>query len=204
MAKGIENYPNIDTSNPTAYPNGIIKNNTGNGNGTPLNVETLADIYAFFDKLLRAAGITASGDPDNETNGHQYYEALFASPDFDAVTGLQTHWVNEGSGTYNDLQKQVDKFGVVHLRGCIKRNDTNTGNAVKICTLPPGYRPLKTEIFTLHVLSDAYGGTGVCYVTIEANGDVTPYAYHDAAALLDVLNAAGDLVSFDGVSFATF
>jgi len=73
MAIGIVNYPNRDTSDLTAYPNGQIKNDPS---GTPVNVLTNGDVQIFFDKLLRIAGITANGLPDNETNGYQLVTAL--------------------------------------------------------------------------------------------------------------------------------
>ena len=66
MAKGIQNYPNINTTDPTAYPNGIIKDTP---NGTPVNVVTNADIHSTLDKLLRYQGANANNTPDNETNG---------------------------------------------------------------------------------------------------------------------------------------
>ena len=73
MAKGIQNYPNINTTDPTAYPNGIIKDTP---NGTPVNVVTNADIHSTLDKLLRYQGANANNTPDNETNGYQYFKAM--------------------------------------------------------------------------------------------------------------------------------
>lgn len=73
MAIGIVNYPNRDTSDLAAYPNGQIKNDPS---GTPVNVLTNGDVQIFFDKLLRICGITANGLPDNETNGYQLVDAL--------------------------------------------------------------------------------------------------------------------------------
>ena len=72
MAVGIENYTNIDTTDPTKYPEGQIRNNNGSGNGTPVNTETYGDLHQFFAALLRIAGIAASGTPENATNGYQY------------------------------------------------------------------------------------------------------------------------------------
>lgn len=78
MAVGIENFTNIDTSNPTAYPKGNLQDDAAGVNGTPLNVATLGDIFQTFAKLLDAAGITANGTPDNVTNGYQYFDAMQA------------------------------------------------------------------------------------------------------------------------------
>lgn len=75
MAIGIENLTNIDTSNPSLFPNGCIKDDTGTGNGTPANKLAVNDIYFFFDKLMRLAGITASNSFDTESSS-QYITAL--------------------------------------------------------------------------------------------------------------------------------
>ena len=72
--KGI--LANIDNSDPTNYPNGRIQNNTGSGNGTPVNEFVKGDLHEFFDKCLRLYGISHNGLPDNETNGYQTIEAV--------------------------------------------------------------------------------------------------------------------------------
>lgn len=76
MAVGIENFPNIDTTDPTNYPHGAIKDDPAGVSGTPLYSGTLNDMYQFFDQLLTKASMTANGLPDNVTNGFQYYDAL--------------------------------------------------------------------------------------------------------------------------------
>lgn len=78
MAIGIENYPNVDTSDPVNYPNGIVKDGAPGVPPTPVNKFTNGDMHMFFDKLLRLAGLVASGDPENETNGYQLIDALIA------------------------------------------------------------------------------------------------------------------------------
>lgn len=69
---------NINNSDPANYPDGRIKNNTGGGNGTPVNEEVYGDIHEMKDKLMRLYGIEHNGLPDNETNGYQFVEALVA------------------------------------------------------------------------------------------------------------------------------
>lgn len=68
---------NVITSDP-AFPNGRLRNNTGTGNGTPVNEQVYGDIHSNKDKLLDLYGIDANGLPDNETNGYQYIDALRA------------------------------------------------------------------------------------------------------------------------------
>lgn len=69
---------NINNSDPANYPDGRIKNNTGSGNGTPVNEEVYGDIHEMKDKLMRLYGIEHNGLPDNESNGYQFVEALIA------------------------------------------------------------------------------------------------------------------------------
>jgi hypothetical protein len=69
---------NIDNANPTLYPNGRIKDNTGSGNGTPVNEFVYGDLHEMKDKLMRLYGIVPNDLPDNELNGFQLIDALRA------------------------------------------------------------------------------------------------------------------------------
>lgn len=117
MAIGIQNFTNVDTSDPTNYPSGQIKDDTGAGDGTPVNVETNGDIQQFFTKLLELAGITASGDPDNETNGYQLIQAL---TNFNSLSITGGEWVaannvaftanNDPVGSYTSITYTYNKY----------------------------------------------------------------------------------------------
>lgn len=72
------NQANIDNSDPAKYPNGRIKDNTGAGDGTPVNEEVYGDFHEMKDKLMRLYGLQFNGLPDNETNGYQFVDALRA------------------------------------------------------------------------------------------------------------------------------
>lgn len=78
MAIGIENYPNLDTTDPANFPHGAIKDNPGDDTGTPVNRLTTNDIHQFFAKMLANAGISANNLAEDETNGYQYIQALMA------------------------------------------------------------------------------------------------------------------------------
>nr|WP_299067191.1 hypothetical protein [uncultured Allomuricauda sp.] len=80
MARDKGVLTNIDKSNPPAYPNGRIKDNTGADDGTPVNEFVYGDFHELMAKLMRLAGITYNGQPDNEINGYQLLEALSANP----------------------------------------------------------------------------------------------------------------------------
>jgi hypothetical protein len=76
MAINKGDQPNIDKSNLPAYPNGQIQDNDGTDNGTPVARVVFSDIFEFFDKLMRLAGLGYSGTFDNEQNGYQLIKAL--------------------------------------------------------------------------------------------------------------------------------
>lgn len=69
---------NIDNSDLAKYPNGRIKNQTGSGDGTPVNEFVYGDLHEAKDKLMRLYGISYNGLPDNEQNGYQLIDALIA------------------------------------------------------------------------------------------------------------------------------
>jgi len=73
----LSSNPNVILSDPN-FPNGRIRNNTGTGNGTPVNEAVYGDIHVNKDKLMDLYGIVANGLPDNEANGYQMIEALRA------------------------------------------------------------------------------------------------------------------------------
>lgn len=78
MARDKKFAPNIDNSSPSVYPNGKIQDNTGSGNGTPVNNYIYSDLHEMKDKLMRLYGLDYNGLPDNETNGFQLVDALRA------------------------------------------------------------------------------------------------------------------------------
>jgi hypothetical protein len=77
MAIKLEDKPN--TVAPDAdYPYGNIQDNTGGNNGTPVNALVYADFHQFFAKMMAESAIVYNDQPDNATNGFQYFLALQA------------------------------------------------------------------------------------------------------------------------------
>lgn len=74
----LQSNPNVDNSDLANYPDGRIKDNTGSGNGTPVNRNVYGDLHANISKLMRLYGIVPSGLPDNETNGYDIIDSLVA------------------------------------------------------------------------------------------------------------------------------
>lgn len=76
MATGLENYPQIDTTDPTNFPFGAVKDNPGDDSGTPVNRLTHNDYHQFFRFLLYAVSINPNGLPESIGNSLQYINAL--------------------------------------------------------------------------------------------------------------------------------
>ena len=88
----LKNNPNVILSDAN-YPNGRIRNNTGTGNGTPVNEGVYGDIHVNKDKLMDLYGIIPNDLPDNEANGYQIIEshrALATKNDFILPLNLNT------------------------------------------------------------------------------------------------------------------
>jgi hypothetical protein len=76
MARDFSAQTGIDTSDPTNFPNGRVKDTVGPTAGTAWKEAITGDFTQFFQKLLIDAGITANDDPDSVGNGYQLIDAL--------------------------------------------------------------------------------------------------------------------------------
>jgi hypothetical protein len=76
--RALNTNPNVDNSDLVNYPLGRIKNNTGSGNGTPVNERVYGDIHQTIAKMMRLYNILPNNLPDNETNGFQIIESIVA------------------------------------------------------------------------------------------------------------------------------
>ena len=95
MARNKATLQNIDLSNPSDYLNGRIKDNTGSGDGTPVNERVYGDFHQLVAKLMNLSGLDFNNLPENETNGYQYIESL------------------RNLATKNDLNYELSKSGSV-------------------------------------------------------------------------------------------
>lgn len=107
MAIGLENYPNIDVSDPAKYPSGAIKDNPGDNTGTPVNKLVYNDMHQFFFALLLQAGIAATGNPENAVDGYQYIEALVAKIRATIATDTQKGTVELATQTEVDTGTDI-------------------------------------------------------------------------------------------------
>jgi len=157
MAKKLINIPNTGPAN-VDYPNGKINDDSGSGNGTPVNEAVIGDIIQFFQKLLIGAGITANNLFDNDNNGYQLVDAL--DDRIHEKMPPTAAWLNMTSAGNYDLDYRLTNLDSVQVRLLLQK--TFLAN-VTILTLPSGYRPTKELVF-----STEYDGS----IIIQTNGVV--------------------------------
>lgn len=75
MAIKLLDKPNVESVS-YDYPYGNIKDNPGDNTGTPVNKLVYADFHQFFAKMMAESGIVYNDQPDNATDGFQYWLAL--------------------------------------------------------------------------------------------------------------------------------
>lgn len=109
MAVKLEDKQNVQAPDGD-YPYGQIKDDTGAGDGTPVDVAVYGDFHQFFARMFALSGLTYNGLPDNDYSGFQYIEA--ANKLWKSYTGVKV--IN--SDTFldvNDLNKLVVVIGNV-------------------------------------------------------------------------------------------
>ena len=89
-------YQPIDSD----YPYGQIKDDTGVGNGTNMDVATFGDIFQFFAKMMDDTATVYNDVPDNAYTGFQFFTALIkAIKKYDPVTRYEE--INFNSTGFN-------------------------------------------------------------------------------------------------------
>ena len=118
---------NIDNSDPINFPNGRLKDNTGSGNGTPVNRNVYGDLHANISKLMRLYDIIPTGLSDSETAGYQIIESLIAlASKNDYIYPLTTN----GTTTLNiDIKLSLMKTNEFLV--CLASTDKTTETLIK-------------------------------------------------------------------------
>lgn len=153
----LKNKPNV-TPPTSTYPHGRLTDDTGSGNGTPIDQQTNNDIHSFLQQLMVDAGLTPNNILDNEYDGFQLNQALGlfiqkisppVVPYSDGVWRASNQGVyaaNWGDGSQAFQFRHTRNKTCVQLQGSMLRSGTN--GAEPIYTLPIGYRPSVQRLFT--------------------------------------------------------
>jgi hypothetical protein len=76
MARSLRNKENAVAPDDD-FPYGRLKDDTGSGNGVPVNENVYGDFHQFFERLMDVGEKTFNEQPDSDYNGFQFFEALF-------------------------------------------------------------------------------------------------------------------------------
>jgi hypothetical protein len=171
MAIRITDFPNTDAPD-SDFPYGNVRNNTGSNDGTPVDKETMADMYQFFARMMTKANEVDStfnynGLPDNAYSGFQFFEALGL-----AINGA---WQTPSyAGNFIADGTTPIKFRLLGSKRVRVRGKSNssipagiTGDEL-VWTIPAGiYRP---ALKSTHVVACVGGPPS--YAEVNTNGQV--------------------------------
>ena len=133
MARNKATLVNIDLSDPSNYLNGRIKDNTGSGDGTPVNERVYGDFHQLVAKLMNLAGLSFNDLPENEANGYQFIDSLrnlASKNDLNYNLGKEgsilTLPIRLGSVTNNEIiraKATFDKGSETLIKGTLDNSD---------------------------------------------------------------------------------
>lgn len=173
MSIGIENFPNIEAAD-SDYPNGSLRDKTISLPGTPVNKLVYDDIHQTFAKLLREAGLTANGLPDNEYNGFQYFTAMQY-----LLGGQKRIYLNSSTGAgilvdsdYSPLVIITREAGAGNFTTMQEPTGTYIGRV-----MVANYSPYSSDIF--NVLGENINGVAPPYAI--GSGDCVELEYTGSA-----------------------
>jgi hypothetical protein len=180
MASNKKSAPNIDNSDPTNFPYGRIRDNSGSGDGTPVNRLLYGDLHEFFGRIMGLADINYNELPDCVDNGYQLVDAAAAlAGKNDLVFALNT--VNMViSGVATDVITIATKLNILKLNEvmfCKAAVDYNAEVKIKGST---------TAIYTAAVPSPYKAGDYISLVKTDTGFSLIRLA---DALNLDVLAA---------------
>lgn len=186
MAIKLENKTNV-TAPGGDYPYGNIKDDTGVGDGTPVDKQVYADFHQFFARMLALSGITANNLPDNQTNTFQYYLALKKLANI--PTALVTLGATTIDGyTFTLTDSRFVKFSdPSNATNAITLNATNTVPGTKVLAIFTGG---SGDVLSFSGMSNIYIRTGTASLTLANDGIiyVTIEVMGANDAVVDIIN----------------
>lgn len=190
MAIKLELKTNVDppgTYGGKYYPYGKIKDDTGTGDGTPVNTEVYGDQHQFFAKMAAEAAITFNGNPDNFTDGFQYFQAFntlvnkpWTGSGIVFTNSGDNVWANKGAG-HGKAHYRVQGMTCV-LSGVVTNTSLSSPATSDILTLPVGARPLIDRYVMVWNTSPT---AEMIMLKIATNGKITSTTGSDGDIYLD-------------------
>lgn len=136
MAIKLEDKPQVEAPS-SAYPFGNIKDNTGSNNGTPVNKLVYADFHQFFAKMMDESGIAYNNQPENNTDGFQYWLALVEAIKNNCGSYVSISGITAGSGITIDAITARQYFdGTIVIWAIITTTSNIAANSNLISGIP--------------------------------------------------------------------
>lgn len=162
----LANQENVDGPD-SEYIYGRIRDRSATIEGTPVDEALYGDIHQYIARMMQLSGITPNELPDNDYNGFQIFEAY-------KIAMYESWQTPSYSGTFQDDGSSPIRY---RRKGKTIRIKGTTDNSVlasivgdtPIFTLPVGYRPLETQIFTTLETTSP----GVAYIQVTSAGVVS-------------------------------
>ena len=191
MARDLKLRTNVDPVS-ADYPDGRIRNDPGDGTGTPVEEAINGDLIQFFQKAMRDAGITANDLPDNTTNGWQLNDAVnLAAKLFDNEYGWTSAGLTFGTNISDSsgYPVQYRKIGnKVEWRGIAEGTPAVTSGADILSAIPASLVPSESKHQSVGL---GQGGSRVA--SIQPTGTVMKLWFDVAGTSISI--------NFDGVSY---
>ncbi len=170
MARNLANQTNVNP--PSAdFPSGRIRDDTGAGDGTPVDEALYGDIHQFFMKLARENGVVFNNLPESNFNTYQLYQALVN--EIETRIGSDSSWISFAlGGNWQEVVQsryRLTKEDRLELRGQLRKNPGPATSGEIIFTLPAGFRPSVLKRIVVGPGSIA-GGTN--FIDIGTSGQV--------------------------------
>lgn len=197
MAIALEDKPNVDP--PSAlYPNGNIRDNPGDGSGTPVNALVHADFHQFFARLLVEGVVTPNGQPENAYTGFQYIEAFKRLAGDIPVPYITTGITYPGSvasaGANLGYKKTIRN--TIRFAGILTGPGSSSSFNASIMSLPLGMRPSRNQKSVV-AISQAAGSDFAATILFDTSGGITLNAVPSGVVL-----SGGTLsIYLDGLEF---
>jgi hypothetical protein len=189
------------TAPSSIYPYGRIKDNPGDGSGTPVNEQVYGDIHQFFEKLMADAGMAANNAPESVYDGFQLNEALQRYINITLALEASISWTTSGLSLGSGVTNTSFRFKKTY-RNTIKLDGRLTKvagvNGFTFATLPIGYRPSVDKYFSIPCFGFLAGPGWSAY--IATSGDISIYENGPAAGP-SAVNLSGSNYCFETIEF---
>lgn len=169
----LQDKTNVQAPDAT-WPFGKSTDNTGSGNGLPLNSATLEDYHQTFEKVFDESGLSANGLQDNAVNGFQLFQAF-----------------RKVFRPYNAYAALLSQSGTSAPTATVIENSLNASNITWTRIVAGSYRGTLTGAFTANktviFTGNGFSNLGRVVCLRNSNDEILLSTYDTSGTLADGL-----------------